>query len=160
MRNPGFTTCLDFSSGSIKAYCLRLPVSCTLGRPANLWNPSWTSRVSTASLSSLLFNHEKIFKSSHPWALQNLTILSCFTVIYELMNVSLLSSFVRWQVSEDKEVSLNAKKNLRLAPLKRHELIMKHCLKLVFCTAAAARLMEYKKRTRQLRSMDIYIYVV
>ena len=63
-------------------------------------------------------------------------------------------------MSEDKEVSSNAKKNLRLAPLKRHELIMKHCLKLVFCTAAAGRLMEYGKRTRQLRSMDNQIYVV
>ena len=63
-------------------------------------------------------------------------------------------------MSEDKEVSLNAKKNLRLAPLKRHELIMKHCLKLVFCTAAAARLMEYGKRARQLRSMVIQIYIV
>ena len=62
-------------------------------------------------------------------------------------------------MSEDEEVSLNAK-NLRLAPLKRHELIMKHCLKLVFCTAAAASLMECGKRARQLGSMVIQIYIV
>ena len=53
------------------------------------------------------------------------------------------------------EVSLDAKKNLRLVLLKNDEFIMKHNLKLVFCTAAAARLMEYGKRTRQLRSMDM-----
>ena len=34
---------------------------------------------------------------------------------------------------------------------------MKHCLKLVFCTAAAARLMECEKMARQLRSMHIEI---
>ena len=39
------------------------------------------------------------------------------------------------------------------------ELIMKHCLKLVFGTAAA-RLMECGKRARQLRSMEIiYCYI-
>ena len=64
MRNSGFTTFLDFLSGSIKACCSRLPVSCTLGRPANLWNPSWTSCVSIASLSWLLFNHVK-FRGCH-----------------------------------------------------------------------------------------------
>ena len=58
------------------------------------------------------------------------------------------------------EVSLDAKKNLRLVLLKNDEFIMKHNLKLVFCTAAAARLMEYGKKTRQLRSIVIQIYIL
>ena len=45
----------------------------------------------------------------------------------------------------------------RLALLKKDELIMKHCLKIVYCTAASARLMECEKMARHLRSMDIQI---